>query len=301
MSAEFAPIVVFAYRRPDHLDRCLASLAQNPEAHGSQLIIFCDGAKTDSERREVLATRDVANSARGFASVGVVESEENRGLAASVISGVSQVLDERESVIVVEDDIVVSVDFLAYMNEGLALYREDPRVVSIHGFLPVVDVELPQSFFLRGADCWGWATWRRAWSEIDFDGETLLARMEMNPDRRLFDFDGAYPYLQMLRDQVDGKIDSWAIRWYAAAFLAGQFTLHPGVSLVTNTGMEGSGTHAGYVEGLSSSASRISLPLMKADVREEPQFRTAVSRALRTRTSKWRKVGQWLRSTRMGR
>ena len=295
MPTEFAPLVVFAYRRPKHLARCLSALRRNRESSRSPLIIFCDGPKGPEDADAVLRTREVAWGVEGFASVRVVVADRNKGLAPSVIDGVTQVLNDYSHAIVVEDDLMVSVDFLAYMNEGLALYKEDPRVVSIHGFLPAVDVELPQSFFLRGADCWGWATWRRAWSEIDFDSKTLLESLETSPDRLLFDFDGAYPYLKMLRDQVDGKIDSWAIRWYASAFLQGKLTLHPGSSLVTNTGMGGMGTHTGVVEGLRSSAQRIDLPLRAIDVHDDLVAREAIATALRGRPSMVKRIIRWLR------
>ena len=301
MPIEFAPIVVFAYRRPDHLRSCLESLLATPEASASPLVIFCDGPRGDFELDAVERTRNVARSVTGFASIQVIEAEHNQGLAESVIGGVSRVLQEYESVVVVEDDLLVSEDFLAYMNEGLMLYRDDDRVVSIHGFLPTVDTQLPQSFFLRGADCWGWATWRRAWVAADWDGPSLLARLRVHPDRERFDFGGAYPYLQMLQDQVDGKVDSWAIRWYASAFLCDRYTLHPGVSLVTNIGMEGSGTHAGAVEGLRSTAGRIGLPLLEAPVLDNPSAVRAIAHALQPKPRARTQVREVMRRLGFGR
>lgn len=301
MPVEFAPIVVFAYRRPDHLQRCLESLLTAPEAQASPLVIFCDGPRGDFERDAVERTRGVARSTTGFASVQVVEAEHNQGLATSVIEGVTRVLQEHESVVVVEDDLLVSEDFLAYMNQGLALYRDDDRVASIHGFLPTVHAQLPQSFFLRGADCWGWATWRRAWVAADWDGPSLLARLRVHPNRERFDFGGAYPYLQMLQDQVDGKVDSWAIRWYASTFLSDLYTLHPGASLVTNIGMEGSGTHAGVIAGLRSTASRIDLPLREVPVVDNPNAVQAIAQALRTKPRVRARVGGLMRRLGLGR
>ena len=284
---EQAPVAVFAYRRPDHLTRCLASLAANTEAAATRIVIFCDGPKSPAEADAVSETRKVARNVQGFAAVDVVESDSNRGLANSLIAGVSEVVDEAGEVIVVEDDLVVSEDFLAYMNQGLALYRDDPQVASIHGFLPKVDRELPQSFFLRGADCWGWATWKRAWRSFDPDGVVLLAALREHPARDAFEFDGAYPYLDMLQRQVRGEVDSWAILWYASAFLTDMYTLHPGVSLVANTGMEGSGTHGGRLEALEAEAARFSLPLRRIPVQEHQPAREAVAAALGTRRRKW--------------
>ena len=301
MPAEFAPIAVFAFRRPDHLRRCLAALSAANGAGESQLIVFCDGARDESERALVDRTREVARAASGFASVEVIEAQRNKGLAASVIEGVTHVLAEHETVIVVEDDLVVSQDFLAFMNQGLSLYRDDKRVVSIHGFLPAVEAPMPQSFFLRGADCWGWATWREAWLNANFDGVDLLDQLRNHPDRSQFDFDGAYPYLEMLQDQVDRAIDSWAIRWYASAFLDDRYTLHPGVSLVTNIGMEGSGTHLGGMDALRSSAGRLTLPLREIPVADNTSARHAIARAFEggSRSQRWvKRISRGLRRAR---
>ena len=49
----------------------------------------------------------------------------------------------------------------------------------------------------------------------------------------------------MLKNQIDGKIDSWAIRWYISTFLKHKLTLYPGVSYVANIGMDDSGIHNG--------------------------------------------------------
>jgi hypothetical protein len=245
MSPEPAAIVVFAFNRPDHLSRTLQALAACAEARASRLTICCDGARRESELPRVKEVRAVAAAAVGFASVEVVARARNFGLAASIIDGVTRQLARDDRVIVLEDDIVVSPHFLRYMNEGLALYETDEQVASIHGYTyPAAEV-LPETFFLRGADCWGWATWRRAWAHFRADGPALLAELRTRRLTRAFDLDGAYPYTRMLQDQIAGRNDSWAVRWHASAFLRGMLTLYPGRSLVHNIGNDASGTHSG--------------------------------------------------------
>lgn len=238
-----APIAVFAYKREAHLRRTIASLAANDLAGRSDLHVYCDGPRTPADMAQVMAVRAFARTISGFASVSVHEREGNAGLARSVMAGVDEILNRYDSVVVLEDDLLLSPHFLAYMNQGLDLYAHDPRVASIHGYTYPVREKLPQTFFLRGADCWGWATWRRAWATFRTDGRTLLAELE---DRRLagaFDLDRSFPFTRMLRDQVEGRNDSWAIRWHASCYLQQMLTLYPGRSLVENIGNEGSGTH----------------------------------------------------------
>jgi len=238
----FAPVALFAYNRPGHLRQTVEALAANELSCETDLFIFLDGPKSDADKLAVDEIRGYVSSIRVFRSVSLSEQQANLGLADSIIGGVSRMLEQYESVIVLEDDIVTSPFFLRYMNNALETYRWDDLVAGVHGF--VYELEgLPETFFLRGADCWGWATWRRAWDVFDSDGARLLQKLR---DRRLldeFDLEGAMAYTRMLRDQIEGRNNSWAIRWHASAFLKGMLTLHPGRSLIRNIGLDGSGTH----------------------------------------------------------
>jgi hypothetical protein len=239
------PVIVFAYNRPQHLHRCLASLAQSELASSSDLYVFVDGPRRLSDEPAVQQSIQVAKSVTAFRSASVTSQVTNIGLAESVIRGVSAVLADHDSAIVVEDDLVLSPGFLPYMHAGLRVYADVDRVASIHGYCYPVRGDLPETFFLRGADCWGWATWADRWASINFNASQLLAQIVESGLQNRFDFQGTYPYTQMLEDQVRGLVDSWAIRWHASVFLQNRLTLYPGRSLVMNAGQDGSGTHSG--------------------------------------------------------
>jgi hypothetical protein len=241
-----APIALFAYRRPEHLAHAVTTLAANAEAAQTDLFVFCDGAKHAGQQAAVDAVRRLARGIRGFRSVSIIEQARNLGLAASVIGGVTRVLDEHESVIVVEDDLVLSPFFLRFMNDSLACYAAEARVATIHGYVRPVRRPLPETFFLKGAECWGWATWRRAWSTFNDDADGLLREIRRRGFEHEFDMDGAYGYTAMLEAQLRGQIDSWSIRWRASCYLAGMLTLYPGRSLVQNRGLDATGTHRDY-------------------------------------------------------
>ena len=239
-----APVALFAYRRPRHLQAVLGSLSANAEADATNLVIFVDAAGDESEQAPVASTVAIARQATGFRSVSVQVSREHRGLAQSIVGGVRQMLSEYGRVVILEDDIQVSPYFLRFMNDGLETYADDSSVASIHGYRYPVRHTLPETFFLRGADCWGWGTWRRAWNQFEPDGSLLLSQLRERGLERDFDFGGAASFTKMLEAQIAGENDSWAIRWYASAFLAGMYTLYPGISLVRNIGMDGSGRHS---------------------------------------------------------
>lgn len=238
-----APIALFAYDRPTHLMRVIESLQKNALARESELVIYSDAPKIQSSIDGVGQVRGYIANIDGFKKVSIVEREKNLGLAKSIISGVTEILEIHERIIVLEDDLMVSPFFLDYMNEGLERYADQKEVASIHGYVYPCCSSLPDHFFLRGADCWGWATWKDSWKIFNPDGQFLLNKLKEQELTNAFDFGGTYPFTQMLSDQIDGKNDSWAIRWYASAYLMNMLTLYPGKSLVNNIGNDGSGSH----------------------------------------------------------
>jgi glycosyltransferase involved in cell wall biosynthesis len=241
--SSYAPVILFAYNRPQHLERTLQALKDNVLSDQTEVTVFSDGPKNDDAKQKVAEVRALVRGFQGFKALHLVERESNLGLAKNVIGGVTEALAKSGSVIVLEDDMITSPVFLRYMNEGLARYENDERVISIHGFLSPINFDPGKAFFLKGADCWGWATWRRGWALFEANGETLLKQFTSRALRSEFNFENSYDYIGMLEDQIAGRNNSWAIRWYASAFLKGKLTLYPPRALVQNIGMDGSGTH----------------------------------------------------------
>jgi hypothetical protein len=248
-SQPLAPIALFVYNRPELTRSTLEHLARNEEASRSRLYVFCDGPKPGSSPAQLAKIREVQEVVRQKPWCGemkIIQSDVNRGLANSVIRGVTQVVREHGKVIVLEDDLSVSAYFLRYMNEALQMYETDKRVLVIHGY--VYPVKLPASvtsttFFTRDPGCWGWATWRRAWEFFEPDTRRLYTLIRLKGLRKPFTFWGGYPYMRMLRQQMAGKVDSWAIRWRAVAYLHDKLTLYPTVSLVRHDGNVPEATH----------------------------------------------------------
>ena len=238
-----APIALFCYKRTRHLERVLEALAQNTLARESTLYIFSDGPKdSDEDRARVATVRQLLDGITGFAAIHIYRSAANQGLATALIAGISQVLTQGDRVIVLEDDILVNQYFLEYMNEALELYRDEERVGMVCGHIERLR-GLPSVFFARHSGCWGWGTWRRSWNKVNFDGAALLAEIRKQQREREFDLGGAYPYMEMLQNQIQGRNNSWAIRVYASFFLQGLLTLYPGKAMSVHIGYDGMGTH----------------------------------------------------------
>ena len=265
-----SPIVVFTYNRPEHTLRTFNALLMNPLANESDIIIYSDSARTANHNKAVDEVRSYLSGLTGFRSIKVIHRDKNFGLAESIIQGVTEVLQQSEKVIVLEDDMVVSPHFLKYMNEALEQFVDDDRVISVHGYVYPVDFELPEAFFITGADCWGWATWRRGWDIFNPNGKYLLDELTRRGLLRSFDFNSTSPHSKMLKEQIKGGNDSWAVRWYASAFLANKLTLYPGRSLLNNIGNDGSGTHCVASEHLDVGLSKSSINLKNVIVEVSP-------------------------------
>lgn len=280
-----APIALFVYSRPGHARRTVESLLKNPEASNSDLIVFSDAARTPDQEEAVHRVREYIADIEGFRSLTVHHRPQNFGLAKSIIEGVTQAFEEYERVIVLEDDLETSPHFLRYMNEALDRFEEEEHVISVHGYMYPVHNPLPEAFFLRGADCWGWATWRRGWAQFNPDGKFLLDELKRQNLLKAFDFNGAYSYSGMLKGQINGSNDSWAVRWHASAFLANKLTLYPSRSLVHNIGNDSSGTHSGTSAVFDAKLSTMPIILDDIVIEESEAAKKAIEDFFRSKYS----------------
>ncbi len=278
-----APIALFVYKRLLHTQQTVESLQKNLLADASNLFIFSDGPKSISDEENVQAVRSYVRSVGGFRSITVFQRESNLGLANSIVDGVTELVNKYGRVIVLEDDLVIAPYFLQFMNTALDLYEDEERVISIHGYMFPVDEKLPETFFLRGASSWGWATWSRAWQLFEPDGTKLLTELHQRKITRRFDLDGTYPYTKMLKDQIAGKNNSWAIRWHATAFLANCLTLFPGTSLVKNIGHDATGVHCGKTDDFNVKLSVAPINVVHIPRQEHEEARAALIRFYRMR------------------
>ena len=240
-----APILLFVYNRPEHVRHCIASMQANELAAQSPLFIYSDAAKTPESREGVEQTRQFIRDIDGFASVTIIEREQNWGLARSIIDGVTTQTNRFGRVIVMEDDLIAAPYFLQFMNDALETYKDEPRVGHIQGCDFTQDTSLPDTFLIKWTGSWGWGTWDRAWKLFNPNGKELLQQLEERNLTHRFDFNSTYGYTRMLRRQIEGKNNSWAIRWNASLFLADILSLNAGRSLIRNTGFDGSGTNCG--------------------------------------------------------
>lgn len=242
------PIVIFAFNRPALLQRTLTALAANDFADKAILTVFCDAPRHEKDEPGTRAVRELAKKAQGFASVEVVERPKNMGCAASVIDGLTEMFRLHERLIVIEDDIVTSPYTLRFLSEGLARYADNKKVFNIAAWTPPhITRNIPASYpydvyAIPRFNCnGGWASWRDRFQDIDWDVKDYQDFKNSSQLRKAFNIGGA-DLSPMLDMQMEGKINSWAIRADYARFKKNMVGINPVRSYALNIGM-GSGTH----------------------------------------------------------
>lgn len=282
---DYAPIALFAYKRENHLQKVLESLKKNRECNETDLHVFIDGPKSPQEKEINTSIDKYCKNLKDFKSVNIYNSKSNLGLSRSIISGITKVLLKENKIIILEDDTLVSPNFLEYMNKGLEIYEKEEKVASIHGYIYPIKEKLPSTFFLKGADCWGWGTWKRAWNKYNNDANELLNLLKAHPDLEQFDFEGYGGYLKMLNESRIGINDSWAIKWYASAFLEDMYTLYPGRTLVRNIGVDGTGTHSGINKKVANQKLDVDINIQKIPIEDNEKARKAFVKYFKSQNS----------------
>jgi hypothetical protein len=302
MDQFLAPIAIFGYNRPVHLRHSLLALSKAVGASCTPLWIFCDGPKVGTSPGANKAVQAVACDpewAAAFASVEVKIADQNNGLARSIIGGVSQVLETSDHVIVLEDDLIVSTDFIRFMNDMLAFYRDDTSVGSLTGFCPLTRIPVSYSADImavpRNSSC-GWATWKDRWSKVDWTAAQLPVLLADTTSRRRFNSAGS-DRLDRLRRQLDGQIDSWSIRFGLWQFLAGKNTIYPTCNRIVNIGYDGTGVHSGIGRPKNDAFGVSARPYELSRVDPDPEilraFRVAYSGSLTRRILRWVRTELW--------
>ncbi|MGB5944042.1 MAG: glycosyltransferase [Leeuwenhoekiella sp.] len=240
-----SPVSVFVYKRLDTVKQVIDNLCQCKYAEQSELYIFSDGPKNDNDLSIIEELRDYLKKIIGFKKVHLTFSETNKGLATSIIEGVNVVLRAHKSVIVLEDDLIPSSNFLAYMNQALSFFKDNEKIFTISGFtVPMPrSIEYPyDNYFTRRMSSWGWATWENRWTDIDWQVSDYSFFKEDKVQRRAFNAMGS-DLSQMLDRQMRGDINSWAIRCCFHQFKNDLYSVYPLVSKIDNIGFGSTATN----------------------------------------------------------
>lgn len=282
----YAPVVVFGYNRADMLENLIDSLEKNKNVEQMDLFIFLDIPDKKNLRdvplsEEVIVYVNTYKSVSKFKNVEIKVARKHKGLADSIISGVTKVINRYGKAIVLEDDLRVSNDFLDYMQRGLDFYENDNKVWSVAAYSPIakgLERCKKDVFLAPRAESWGWGTWKNRWNHMDW---TLASYKDFKKDfigQILFNL-GGNDLCKMLKKQMENnQYDSWAIRWCYQQFRERKYTVYPRESRVVHCGSDNRSTHTTYhsPQELKSKYPKCVFDKLKPDYRIIWKFRCAV-------------------------
>lgn len=247
-SLKHAPVVLFAYKRPIHTQKVIKALQENTLARETKLYVFIDGPKNQTEATAIAKVHDIVKGARGFQDMIIRRNDTNHGLANSVLNGVTKILKKYDKIIVLEDDIVTNKNFLEYMNFYLDHFSSEKKIHSITAFnYPNNLLRIPKEYkysiyFSPRCMSWSWATWKNRWENVDWEVKDFKTFIKNKHAKKEFNFAGN-DLVPMLKNQINGHIDSWAIRWAYAHYLHKSYCVYPCKSMVNNIGFDATATH----------------------------------------------------------
>jgi GR25 family glycosyltransferase involved in LPS biosynthesis len=249
---EYAPIILFAFNRPNHTAITLQALQTADLANMSELYVFLDGPRNDIDKQKINETLCEIQKASIFRRVVIKQRVENIGLARNICEGIDEVFTKHNAAIILEDDVVVSKNFLSFMNSALTYYSAEKKIWHIAAYnLSIESDDETRTFFWRAMSCWGWATWRDRWAHFKKEPSSLINSFSKQ-DIYSFNLDGSEDFWSQVLANYSGKINTWAVFWYATIFQNDGLCLNPVVSLVKNIGFDGSGVHCGYDDSVHS-------------------------------------------------
>ena len=242
-----SPIILFTHIRLNKLKKCIASLKKNKLSKYSKIYIFSDGPKNNYEINKIKLVRGYLKKIQGFKKKKIFYRKSNYGLAKNIISGVTEILKKEKKAIILEDDLIFSKNFLLFMNNALNFYEKKEKVFHISGWNYNLDLRIKEdSFFTRGMNCWGWATWKNRWKYFEKKPSKILNKW--NKEKiKMFNFDNSYNFFSQIERNQNKTLNSWAIFWYATIFNKNKLCLNPRISLTQNIGIGKNSTNTSKV------------------------------------------------------
>ncbi|MFT7633741.1 MAG: hypothetical protein ACI87E_004799, partial [Mariniblastus sp.] len=247
------PIALCVFNRPDLTEVVFEQIAKRQP---KQLFVYSDGARAGrpDERARIEEARRIVERIDWDCDLKTDYSDTNLGCKFRMSSGISWALEQVERVIVLEDDCVAAPSFFTYCETLLDRYEDDDRVMAISGNNFQAESRTNHSYyFSKYAHCWGWATWRSAWSKFDLAMPTWPEIKSQGLIHSLTDSPDEAEYLTAIFDaEHAGELDSWAYAWFYSCLVNNGLTCLPDVNLVSNIGFGDEATHTTHQSPLSN-------------------------------------------------
>lgn len=237
-------VLVLAFNRPELVAKVMGPIRDyQPE----RLYLACDGPRANNMGDFQLVTetqKTMMHAVDWPCEVKTLFREKNLGCAHAVYEAISWFFGQEEYGIIIEDDVVVGQDFFKLCEDLLPRYAEENRIMEIAAQNHSGRADINNSYvFTHNSQCWGWASWRRAWSHMDM---SMIAVNQLSISSLIMKFGifrglMKYYYFMSAYKQLE-TFNSWATRWSLSILAHSGLVICPGVNLAINIGING-GTH----------------------------------------------------------
>lgn len=245
------PVYLNFFNRPETFKLVFDAVKK---ARPSKLFLSCDGARTGNkdDEKNMAACQKIAEDIDWECEVYKNYSEDNLGCGMRMYSGISWAFEYVDRLIVLEDDCVPSQDFFPFCEELLEKYKGDQRINMICGMNNIGKWEKNNTsyFFAKTGSCWGWATWKRAWENVEYDMPYIKDKNTRRLLRKSVVPKGYGDYLLQLGDSryreytEKGKLTAWTFQHGMSIWLNSQLIIVPARNMITNIGLSVESTHA---------------------------------------------------------
>ena len=234
--------ILFTYNRSYHTKQVINGLKENsvlPE----KLYIFQDGRKEKDTDYEWNKVNKMIHSI-DWCNKEVIVSKSNKGLAASIVSGIDYAFKEYDAVIILEDDCVPAPNFIRFMTQCFEKYRDEKKIYSVSGYSWPIDLPEADSdiYFCGRTSSWGWGTWKDRWRGYKKD-YMLYKRLKQTETGSLNLAMWGRDVEDALTGKVTGRNDVWGLFWVLRVIAQEGLCINPYKSLIDNIGMDGTGVH----------------------------------------------------------
>lgn len=230
----------------------MEALLKNPECSSMDVIFFCDGHKSDSDKQGVIDTRAYIDSLKGFRNVYKHFRERNVSTGPNFREGITYLCNNYKQFIVVEDDLVVTPNYIKYLLDGLAFYKDQQSVFCITGYcFPLSKENYAYDTIVHNRFCsYGWASWSDRVSNVIWGRQELELLRKTSPNFKTRLNKEGYDLYRMLLKQIKGTISTWDIQMQVHVAEHAMKVIYPVISKASNIGFDNESTNTFGVDYL---------------------------------------------------
>ena len=251
---EQTAIGVFCYKRASKLKASMEALLENPECKNLEVVFFSDGFKGEHDKQGVLETRDYINSLSGFKRIHKHFREKNYATGLNFETGLKFLCDNYKQFIIVEDDLVVTSNYVSYLLQALDFYRNEESVFCVTGFcfpLHLNDYKYDTIVYKRFCS-YGWASWSDRVKDVMWSKAELTELINYKPQfKQTLNHEGM-DLFRMLKKQIDGTISTWDIQMQVHVARHQMKVIYPIISKAKNIGFDNESTNTFGIDYLQT-------------------------------------------------